>query len=126
MVTIYRLNKLTTNQLDTLRKTIASTKGSRCKAVAFASLLPIFANNTVENPKVGSRIARVYSYNFGTKQRSDYRAVIITCGRFVEWGKDRNSVVTTEHSGGVFTGLFLSLSDAAMQQLTDEFGTYIM
>lgn len=125
MVTIHKLNKLTDKQLNTLRETIATTKGNRCKAEKFAQALSSFATKTVDQPKVDSRIARVYDYNFGSKQHADYRSVLITCGRFVKWGKDLNSVITSDDQRGIFAGYIINLTDAAMQQLMDEFYDYV-
>lgn len=129
MVTIYKLNKLTDKQLDSIRQAVATTRGTRCKAEKFAQVLSGFATKAVEQPKVGSRIARVCSYNFGSNQHPDHRPAFISCGRFVKLGNDHNSVVTTEDYSiyhGIFAGYIINLTDAAMQQLMDEFGTYIM
>lgn len=125
MVTIWKLNKLTDKQLDSIRHAVATTRDTRRKAEKFAQALFSFSTKTVDHPKVGSRIARVYIYNFVSEQHPDYRQALTTCGRFVEWGKDHNSVVTSNHQSGISAGYIINLTDAAMQQLQDEFFDYV-
>lgn len=128
MVTIYKLNKLTDKQLDSIRQAVTTTRGTRCKAEKFAQVLSGFATKEVEQPRVGSRIARVHPYNFGSSQHPDRRPAFIDCGRFVGWSNDHNSVITTDDYtiySGIFSGYIINMTDAAMQQLMDEFYDYV-
>ncbi len=128
MVTIYKLNKLTTKQLDSIRQAVTATRGTRCKAEKFAQVLSGFATKEVEQPRVSSRIARVHTYNFGSNEHHDRRPVFIDCGRFVGWSNDHNSVVTTDDYtiySRIYSGYIINLTDVAMQQLMDEFCDYV-
>mgnify|MGYP007112212491 CR=1 FL=1 len=121
MVTIYKLNKLTAKQLEEVRETVEATKGSRCKVEAFAQAVSKLATKPVDQPKVGSMIARIHEYNLGSSRHPDRRLAYVTCGRFIKWGWNNDSVITTDHQTGIFAGRIISLTDAAMHQLGDEY-----
>ena len=125
MVTIYKLNKLTAKQLEEVRETVEATKGSRCKVEAFAQAVAKLATKPVDQPKVGSMIARIHERNLGSSRHPDPRPAFVTCGRFIGWGRDHGSVMTTDHQPGIFAGRFINPTDAAMIQLRDEFGELV-
>ena len=126
MVTIYKLNKLTTKQMNGLRKTVEATKGNRCKVEAFAQAVSELSTKQVDKPKFGSRLARIHTHNLGNSSHPDRRLAFVTCGKFIEWGQDHDTVVTTHNQRGIFVGKIINLTDAAMSQLQDEFSLYIM
>jgi len=126
MVTIYKLNKLTTKQMNGLRETVEATRGNRCKVEAFAQAISKLATKQVDKPKFGSRLARIRTHNLGNSSHPDRRLAFGTCGRFLEWGQDHDTVVTTHNQRGIFAGKIINITDAAMSQLQDEFSMYIM
>ena len=125
MVTIYKLNKLTTKQLSKLRETVEATKGNRRKVEAFAQAISKLATKQVDKPRTGSNIARIYTHNLGNTNHPDRRLAFITCGKFIEWGRNRETVVTTCNQRGIFAGKIINPTGAAMTQLRDEFSELI-
>ena len=125
MVTIYKLNKLTTKQLKKLSEKVKATKGSRCKVEAFAQAVSELATKQVDEPKFGSRIARIYVHDLGSSTYPDRRLAFVTCGKFIEFGRDRETVVTDYNQHGIFAGKIINLTDAAMAQLLDEFREFM-
>ena len=117
-----KLIKLTDNQISSLNKVITSTNGVRNKNVQFAHAIASIASRHSE-PKIGDRIYRVYTYNYGTSHYPDRRDAIMYAGRFT--GFRDGTFTTTYHKNGIFAGEFIAITQAAASQLTSLFSDYI-